>query len=332
MPAAKITNVWPSLINTVPVPGPTPATGTLAGFVVPSNYNFALTRRRPWAVFSRTIKKIPTQNSPSLKNFAPRVGFAWKPLASDRFVVRGGAGYFYDRVGWLNTFNVHRQRFRTPFVSQSGAANYFSTLAQPYAPTSLGWSPRWVNINTTNTATQTGTSSNLNVHFFDPNSTHQLTYEWNLNIQYEFLPQWVLEVGYVGTRGIHQAFTVPALDTPDQQAQLASPANPINGITTNTVANASLRVPYWAFRRVVSAMPNTLETVNTTACRQPYASSSPTGSNCRQHTRSAAPLHTGSTLLSRTPSPTSSTIWTGPYISSPTLYHQLQLGSAFRQP
>ena len=35
------TDIWPSLINTVPVPGPTPATGTLAGYVVPSNFNFA---------------------------------------------------------------------------------------------------------------------------------------------------------------------------------------------------------------------------------------------------------------------------------------------------
>ncbi len=34
-----------------------------------------------------------------------------------------------------------------------------------------------------------------------------MTYEWNLNTQYEFLPSWVLEVGYVGARGIHQLFT-----------------------------------------------------------------------------------------------------------------------------
>ena len=31
----NLTNVWPSEINTVPIPGSTPATGTLAGFVVP---------------------------------------------------------------------------------------------------------------------------------------------------------------------------------------------------------------------------------------------------------------------------------------------------------
>lgn len=52
------------------------------------------------------------------------------------------------------------------FLGESGAANYFSTLAQPYAPTPLGWSPRWVSINI---ATQTGSSSNLSAFSLTPN-------------------------------------------------------------------------------------------------------------------------------------------------------------------
>ena len=239
------TNIWPGLINTVPIPGPTPATGTLAGFVVPSNLNFAAFPAPPVGGLFQSNHEIPTQNSPSLKNFAPRLGFAWRPLASDRFVVRGGAGYFYDRVGWLIT--VSGPQAEIPYavvVSASGAANYFSTEAQPYAPTSLGWTPRWVSINT---ASQTGTSSNLTEQVFDPNSNTPTTYEWNLNSQYEFLHQWVLEVGYVGTRGIHQAFSGTGTILQINGAELASPTNPINGITTNTVANASLRAPYLGF-------------------------------------------------------------------------------------
>ena len=38
----QLVNAWPSLMNTVPVPGSTPATGTLAGFVTASNYNPAI--------------------------------------------------------------------------------------------------------------------------------------------------------------------------------------------------------------------------------------------------------------------------------------------------
>jgi len=242
------TDIWPSLINTVPIPGTTPATGTLAGFVVPSNFNFAANPAPPVGGLFQNNQKIVTQNSPSIRNFAPRVGFAWKPLASDRFVVRGGAGYFYDRVG-QNIFNKGPQQ-NSPYavpIYQTSAANYFSTLAQPYAPTPLGWEPRWVNINT---ATQTGTSSNLSVILANPIYLTPLTYEWNLNVQYEFLPQWVLELGYVGTRSIHQVpdpSIITQLERQINQAQLASPTNPINGITTNTVANASVRVPYLGF-------------------------------------------------------------------------------------
>ena len=79
-------------------------------------------------------------------------------------------------------------------------------------------------------------------------------YEWNLNIQYEFLPSWVLEVGYVGSRGIHQAV---ANTQQLNQAQLAgsplgsnafvAPGIAAGLVTTNTVSNASLRVPYLGF-------------------------------------------------------------------------------------
>src|ERR1700682_4514265 len=52
----------------------------------------------------------------------------------------------------------------------------------------------------------------------------------------------LLEVGYAGSKGV-------AL--PDRrainQALLASPSNPINGITTNDSSNTALRVPYVGF-------------------------------------------------------------------------------------
>jgi hypothetical protein len=243
--AGDFNNVWPSLINTVPLPGSTPATGTLAGFVVPSNYNFAANPAPPVGGVFQNNHKIPTQNSPSLKNFAPRLGFAWRPLPTDRFVVRGGAGYFYDRVA-LSNYNRLAQAY--PYaetLSASGSATYFSSFAQPYpAGATLGWSPRWVNINT---ATQTGTSSNLVSFIMSPDYLNPVTYEWNLNFQYEFKPRWVLEIGYAGSRGIHQVPDGSSQVWQINEAQLASAANPINGITTNTVANASLRVPYLGF-------------------------------------------------------------------------------------
>jgi len=235
------TNVWLSLINLVPVPGTTPATGTLAGFVVPSNYNFAANPAPPVSGVVQSDHQIPTRISPPLHNFAPRVGFAWSPLSSNKLVVRGGYGIFYDRVGQgnYNTSYTAGEPYVVP-AGQSGTANYFSTLAVPYAPLTLGWTPRWANINT---VTQTGTSSNVSLLLMEENYRTPIVQQWNLNVQYEFKPSWVFELGYVGSYGYH------LLDgqVNQNEAQLASVANPINGMTTNTTANASIRVPYLGF-------------------------------------------------------------------------------------
>jgi hypothetical protein len=261
--AGQNSNVWPGLINAVPLPGTTPATGTLAGFVVPSNYNPALNVAPTVGGLFQSSQKTAIASSTSLKNFAPRIGFAWKPFASNRFVVRGGAGYFYDRVGesLQNKSSVQSFPYAVPLY-QSGAANYFSTEAQPYAPAALGWAPRWVNF-------ATGQSSNLNILSTDPNYHTPLTYEWNLNTQYEFASGWLLELAYVGTRGIHQVLdpTLGGFGTPElNQAQLVGGPTPatapgivgqlIPGCNTttlagcNTVSNASLRVPYLGFSAV----------------------------------------------------------------------------------
>jgi hypothetical protein len=237
----ELTNVWPSLIETVNTPtllGTSAATGSLAGFVVPSNYNPAINPVPPVGGIFQSNHKIGTKNSEPKDNFAPRVGLAWLPTRSSRFVVRSGFGYFYDRENDANYPTVYFiAEPSSILIGQSGAANYFSSLAQPYRPTPLQWTPRWVNF-------AAGTSSNLSDDLQAENYLTPLVYEWNVNTQYEFLPSWVLELGYVGSRGIHQPVMTTQLIN---QASLASPGNPINGITTNTVANASLRVPYLGF-------------------------------------------------------------------------------------
>jgi hypothetical protein len=53
----------------------------------------------------------------------------------------------------------------------------------------------------------------------------------------------VLEVGFVGSSGINQT----DYNHDYNIASLASPSNPINGVTTNTVANAIYRVPYLGY-------------------------------------------------------------------------------------
>lgn len=65
------------------------------------------------------------------------------------------------------------------------------------------------------------------------------TEEYNLNLQAGLGWNTLAEVGYVGTRSLHVAGSVEF-----NQALLASPENPVNGETTNTVNNVIQRVPY----------------------------------------------------------------------------------------
>jgi hypothetical protein len=62
--------------------------------------------------------------------------------------------------------------------------------------------------------------------------------QFSLNLQTEIHKGWLLEAGYVGSRGTH-LMRQRSLD----QALSASPSNPIRGETSNTIANIGERVP-----------------------------------------------------------------------------------------
>lgn len=76
------------------------------------------------------------------------------------------------------------------------------------------------------------------VNALAPNFRPAMVQQFSLNTQVEVHQGWLLEVGYVGARGTHlQRFR--SLN----QALDASPSHPINGATSNTLANIGLRVP-----------------------------------------------------------------------------------------
>jgi hypothetical protein len=110
-------------------------------------------------------------------------------------------------------------------------------LAEPFSNIPAGSFPaRWLNF-ANNTGSDLSTSFNVD-RLITP-----LVYQWNFNIQYQLAPTWTLETGYVGSRGIHLFNSTQDLNG----ALLASPEDPINGVTVNTDGNTRLRVPYLGF-------------------------------------------------------------------------------------
>jgi Carboxypeptidase regulatory-like domain len=242
------TNVLQSLMLGVPI-GTSAATGSYAGYIVPNNYptsQYGL----PAGIAQSGNSQIPILRGPPLDNFAPRFGFAWQPGGNEKTVIRGGAGYFYDRI--YGQF-LNRSYFNAPpvgtLLDTPAATNQFASLAEPWNSTPAGtFAARWINF-----ATDTGsnlTTNMLNQQFFTPT-----TYQWNLTVQRQFRDHFVLEVAYVGSKGIHQPEIMHTVNV----AQFASATNPIvglttvngatvqNAVTTNTDANSRLRVPFLGY-------------------------------------------------------------------------------------
>jgi hypothetical protein len=168
-------------------------------------------------VFNPTFSQLPTSavsvvlpgNSglpatlvhPDRNNFAPRLGFAWKPLS--KTVVRGGYGINYN-TGAYQTI-AQDLAFQPPFAfaqtnvqSNAGAL----TLANGFPPPTAG--------------------TITNSYSVDPNYRLGYVQIRNLDIQQEIRPTLLVNVDYTGTKG-------SGLDV------LSDPNRSLNGIRITNV-------------------------------------------------------------------------------------------------
>jgi hypothetical protein len=81
-------------------------------------------------------------------------------------------------------------------------------------------------------------TTNLGINALSPDFRPAMVQQFSLTAQAELHQGWLLEIGYVGSNGVHlQRFR--SLN----QALSASPNHPVNGQTSNTLANIGRRVP-----------------------------------------------------------------------------------------
>ncbi len=222
----QFTNVWTSqlaLVNTgsaflsgaTNICGATGnPVGTLAGFVVPKNFDPAAGLTGPCGTSGVKVNSNNTLFSGSpLDNFMPRIGLAWQPFGS-RFVVRAGYGWFYDRVA--STFLVDGQLNLPPYsqtVTGTSITNLENTLHTPFqavAGTPLTWAGRYLaippgfNLNGYNffgsiNYSALGYTTNSNVM----SNRLPLTQQYNLDLQYDLGHGWIVDIGYVGNHSTH---------------------------------------------------------------------------------------------------------------------------------
>src|SRR6202030_2217093 len=84
----------------------------------------------------------------------------------------------------------------------------------------------------------TGSSFLRTPDIIDPDFKESTVQQYDFDLQYQH-KSYVLSIGYAGAKGTHLA-----VGRSNNQPLLASPSDPVNGLTTNSAANAAERVPF----------------------------------------------------------------------------------------
>lgn len=211
--SGEFSNVWASQVNKLNTGSALAAlgpTGTLVGFVVPSNFafkTFGLTAPGGATGVLVNGNKTLVPGTP-LNEFAPRLGVAWQPFGT-RFVVRAGYGWFYDTI--YSNLLIDNQLNLPPY---SGAASGPSPLSlqnslhDPWWGSSsipLAWTPRFMYPGVGPGCVAGVCSSGYGYTSDDTDLADRmpLVQQYNLDLQYEFAKGWVVDVGYEGSHGVH---------------------------------------------------------------------------------------------------------------------------------
>ena len=203
-----------------------PPGGSLDGYIVAAN-------------FPGTLPPGVTRANNTFGNYgqgqntiAPRIGFAWQishrkmPLA-----LRGGYGIYYSRptaqAFYQSVFGAPFSEFRLNAGTANASATFQAPFPQPFpTPDSFPSFPAYSPTTTTT------------IYSVSPGFRPATIQQFSLNLQAEMHAGWLLETGYVGTRGTHLVRQRSL-----NQALSATPDDPIRGATSDTLTNISQRVP-----------------------------------------------------------------------------------------
>jgi hypothetical protein len=177
------------------------------------------------------------------KDFAPRIGLAWRPFDTDRFVVRAGYGIFYD--SYMRYYdlvqNFDSNELQTTFANSNYVAGTGMESTSPEPPLRQLWLP------TITGAQYFSTSQPWNPNAFTspilnqvnwPTNHNPYNQQWTLDTQYALRPDLLLDIGYVGLHGLREPTYLP-FNTARAPKVPNDPCNYLFDVSQATGTNAS---------------------------------------------------------------------------------------------
>jgi hypothetical protein len=173
---------------------------------------------------------------PDRTNFEPRVGIAWQPFSNSKTVLRGGYGIFFDQ-----TFgDVYFQKAANPPFVHLEEGNIGEALPLLESQTIYPGSAAILQ----NALTNIGGTGYPSMSPFQLNFRNAFIQQWSADVQRQIGSTWLIDIGYVGTRGLH---LVQETD-PNQPLNLTTAPSALQASTLAACAAGSCPspIPYLA--------------------------------------------------------------------------------------
>jgi hypothetical protein len=151
------------------------------------------TMRKQVGLTGNKLKQL--SYGPGHGNFAPRLGFSWRPFKSDKFIIHTGAGIFNDLpitnlIGsYVNNNPVFTRTptYNTAFGSPPPLTNGVPTTTETMFA------------NAASAPLSQITSQLMPTPFY----ATPTVYEWSFSVQSQLAQNWAFEAAYVGNKGVH---------------------------------------------------------------------------------------------------------------------------------